>query len=119
MARQAPRWPGPSRSFSGCLIDSGTGYLPLGAGEITVTYVCCALTYYWPIALPKTFFCFLFFVLFWRLATAIAMGITASAPFDGVDDENLAIAYISTLILVFFVRLLCPDLPTIFKWTRR
>ena len=47
------------------------------------------------------------------------MGITASAPFDGVDDENLAIAYISTLILVFFVRLLCPDLPTIFKWTRR
>jgi hypothetical protein len=33
------------------------------------------------------------------------MGITASAPFNGVDDENLAIAYISTLILVFFVRL--------------
>src|SRR6266404_4356710 len=32
------------------------------------------------------------------------MGITASAPFRGVDDENLAIAYISTLILVFFVR---------------
>jgi hypothetical protein len=32
------------------------------------------------------------------------MGITASAPFNGVGDENLAIAYISMLILVFFVR---------------
>ena len=41
---------------------------------------------------------------FWYLATAIAMGVTASAPFDGVNDQNLAIAYISTLILVFFVR---------------
>lgn len=40
-----------------------------------------------------------------RVATAIAMGITASAPFRGVDDENLAIAYISTLLLVFVVRL--------------
>ncbi|KAH9990764.1 auxin efflux carrier [Russula vinacea] len=39
------------------------------------------------------------------IPTAIAMGITASAPFDGVDDENLAIAYISTLILVFFITL--------------
>jgi hypothetical protein len=38
-----------------------------------------------------------------RLATAIAMGITASAPFRGTDDENLAIAYISTLVLVFTV----------------
>jgi auxin efflux carrier family protein len=35
------------------------------------------------------------------------MGLTASAPFDGVDDQNLAIAYISTLILVFFVRPPC------------
>lgn len=113
MVRQAPRWPGPSDSFSGCLIDSGTGYSPLGVGEITVTYVCCALTYYWLIALPKTYF------FLWRLATAIAMGITASAPFGGVDDENLAIAYISTLILVFFVRLLCPGgLPRVFKLTR-
>jgi auxin efflux carrier family protein len=32
------------------------------------------------------------------------MGITASAPFNGVADENLAIAYISMLMLVFFVR---------------
>lgn len=31
------------------------------------------------------------------------MGITASAPFRGIDDENLAVAYISMLILVFFV----------------
>ena len=38
-----------------------------------------------------------------RSATAIAMGITASAPFNGVDDENLAIAYISMFILIFLV----------------
>ncbi|KAN0136462.1 Auxin efflux carrier [Lactarius tabidus] len=37
------------------------------------------------------------------IPTAIAMGITASAPFRGVDDENLAIAYISTLVLVFTI----------------
>ena len=42
------------------------------------------------------------------IATAIAMGITASAPFNGVEDENLAIAYISTLILVFLVRFFLP-----------
>ena len=41
-----------------------------------------------------------------RSATAIAMGITASAPFTGVDDQNLAIAYISMIILVFSVRFL-------------
>jgi len=39
-----------------------------------------------------------------RSATAIAMGITASAPFIGVDDQNLAIAYISMIILIFSVR---------------
>jgi hypothetical protein len=38
------------------------------------------------------------------------MGVTASAPFNGVDDENLAIAYISTLILVFFVSFFAPRL---------
>jgi len=38
-----------------------------------------------------------------RSATAIAMGIMASAPFNGVDDENLAIAYISMFILIFLV----------------
>ncbi|KAI0271886.1 hypothetical protein BGY98DRAFT_1189525 [Russula aff. rugulosa BPL654] len=37
------------------------------------------------------------------IPTAIAMGVTASAPFDGVNDQNLVIAYISTLILVFFI----------------
>ena len=50
-------------------------------------------------------------IFLWCLATAIAMGLTASAPFDGVNDQNLAIAYISTLILVFFVRLLCFQAP--------
>lgn len=44
------------------------------------------------------------------LATAIAMGITASAPFNGVEDENLAIAYVSALILIFLVRFLSPKL---------
>jgi hypothetical protein len=39
------------------------------------------------------------------------MGLTASAPFDGVNDQNLAIAYISTLILVFFVRSPCFQAP--------
>ncbi|KAI0249429.1 auxin efflux carrier [Lactifluus subvellereus] len=39
------------------------------------------------------------------IPTAIAMGITASAPFRGVGDENLAIAYISMLILLLFVTL--------------
>jgi hypothetical protein len=45
----------------------------------------------------------------WRhsyVGCPIAMGITASAPFGGVDDENLAIAYISMLVLIFLVRLL-------------
>jgi predicted permease len=53
------------------------------------------------------------FNFFGRLATAIAMGVTASAPFDGVNDQNLAIAYISTLLLVFIVRLPCFQLPMI------
>jgi len=39
-----------------------------------------------------------------RSATAIAMGIMASAPFTGIDDQNLAIAYISMIILIFLVR---------------
>ena len=39
-------------------------------------------------------------------ATAIAMGITVAAPFNGVDDENLAIAYISMVMLIFLVRFL-------------
>ena len=36
-------------------------------------------------------------------ATAIALGITANAPFNGTQDENLAVAYIAVFILVFFV----------------
>ena len=40
---------------------------------------------------------------FWNLAAAIALGITASAPFNGVDDQNLVVAYISMFIFVFFV----------------
>ena len=37
------------------------------------------------------------------------MGIMASAPFNGVDDENLAIAYIAMLLLIVLVRLLYPS----------
>jgi hypothetical protein len=36
-------------------------------------------------------------------ATAIALGITAHTPFSGTNDENLAVAYISVFILLFFV----------------
>ncbi|KAI9452144.1 hypothetical protein F5148DRAFT_521297 [Russula earlei] len=39
------------------------------------------------------------------IPTAIAMGMTASAPFNGVDDENSAIAYISAFLLVFYITL--------------
>ncbi|KAI0274431.1 membrane transport protein-domain-containing protein [Russula aff. rugulosa BPL654] len=37
------------------------------------------------------------------LPTSISLGIMASAPFSGVDDENLAIAYLSTLMLLFYI----------------
>ncbi|KZV75317.1 auxin efflux carrier [Peniophora sp. CONT] len=39
------------------------------------------------------------------IPTAIALGITANAPFNGTADENLAVAYIAVFILVFFVTL--------------
>ena len=39
-----------------------------------------------------------------HLAAAVALSITASAPFNDVDDQNLAIAYMSMFIFVFFVR---------------
>ncbi|KAF8502700.1 auxin efflux carrier [Russula emetica] len=37
------------------------------------------------------------------MPAAVALGITASAPFNGVDDQNLAIAYISMFIFLFFI----------------
>ena len=51
--------------------------------------------------------------LFLHSASAVALGITASAPFNGVDDQNLAIAYISMFILVLFVRPLYSRVPKI------
>ena len=72
------------------------GYWPLAVGEITVTCVCAP--YHWQIALSEWFF------LLHSAAAVCVAGITASAPFNGVNDENLAIAYISMFILVFFVR---------------
>lgn len=38
------------------------------------------------------------------LATAVIMSITGAAPFQGIEDQNLAVAYISAFILVFLVR---------------
>lgn len=38
------------------------------------------------------------------VATSVVMSITAVAPFNGTQDEDLAVAYISAFILVFFVR---------------
>ncbi|KAI0271308.1 auxin efflux carrier [Gloeopeniophorella convolvens] len=39
------------------------------------------------------------------IPTAIVLGITASAPFDGIEDQNLAIAYVAALILIFYITL--------------
>ena len=71
------------------------GYSPLVVGETMVTSV-----------RVRSYPMFLQTQQNLRSATAIAMGITASAPFSGVDDENLAIAYISMIMLVFLVRFL-------------
>jgi len=37
-------------------------------------------------------------------ATAVIMSIMASAPFNGSDDVNLAVAYLSVFVFVFTVR---------------
>ncbi|KIJ64052.1 hypothetical protein HYDPIDRAFT_112578 [Hydnomerulius pinastri MD-312] len=39
------------------------------------------------------------------IPTSVVMSITASAPFNGTEDENLAVAYIAAFILVFFITL--------------
>ncbi|KAH9481484.1 Protein ECM3 [Psilocybe cubensis] len=39
------------------------------------------------------------------IPTAVIMSITGAAPFRGVQDQNLAVAYISAFILVFMVTL--------------
>jgi len=69
------------------------GYSPLGVGEIPVICVCTPTTSISPYLSD--------FVL--RSAAAVALGITASAPFSGADDQNLAIAYFSMFSLVLFV----------------
>jgi hypothetical protein len=83
--------------FSGCPTDSGAVYSPLVVGEISVTYMRAS---YQSISLQTQ--------QNLHSATVIAMGITASSPFGGVDDEILAIVYISMfiLILIFLVRFL-------------
>jgi auxin efflux carrier family protein len=35
--------------------------------------------------------------------TAVIMSITAAAPFNGTEDQNLAVAYIAAFVLVFMV----------------
>lgn len=42
-----------------------------------------------------------------QLATSVIMSVTGAIPFRGVEDQNLAVAYISAFILVFMVRLPC------------
>jgi auxin efflux carrier family protein len=37
------------------------------------------------------------------LATSVVMSITAGPPFNSTSDQNLAVAYISAFILVFYV----------------
>jgi len=37
-------------------------------------------------------------------ATAVVMSLMASAPFNGTEDENLAVAYLSVFVLVYIVR---------------
>ncbi|KAF9231740.1 auxin efflux carrier [Melanogaster broomeanus] len=39
------------------------------------------------------------------IPTSVVMSIMASAPFNGTEDENLAVAYISAFILVFMITL--------------
>ena len=71
------------------------GYWPLGIGDLTATYVCTALSSTdRPPYLNDSL----------HLATSISLGIMASAPFHSVGDENLVIAYLSTLMLLFYVR---------------
>ena len=41
-----------------------------------------------------------------RSATSVIMSITASPPFGGANDQNLSVAYISALLLVYLVSLL-------------
>jgi hypothetical protein len=79
------------------------GYSPLGVGEITVTCVCVPAAS-GSIALSE-------WIFFLHLAAAVALGITASAPFNGVDDQQLAIAYISMFVFLFFVRVLYSQAP--------
>lgn len=38
------------------------------------------------------------------IATAVVMSLMASAPFNGTEDENLAVAYLSVFVLVYIVR---------------
>ena len=65
---------------SGCPTDSGTGYSLLVVGEIMVTYV--RASYQYLSRLNR--------ICAQRRPLQI-LGITASAPFNGVDDKNLAI----------------------------
>jgi hypothetical protein len=47
------------------------------------------------------------------LATSVALSIMASAPFNGTEDENLAVGYIAAFILVFCVGTLIIYLPSL------
>ena len=83
---------------SGCPTDSDTGYPPVVGGKNVVKYV-CGLAYQYLSRINRI-----------CSQTAIAMGITASAPFSGVDDENLLTSHtyrclFSSFWCVFYLRL--------------
>lgn len=40
---------------------------------------------------------------FVHIATSVIMSVTGAAPFMGIEDQTLAVAYISAFILVFMV----------------
>ena len=41
---------------------------------------------------------------FVNIATSVVMSVTGAAPFTGIEDQTLAVAYISAFILVAMVR---------------
>ena len=54
--------------------------------------------------LHKIFFpTFRSLIVLFSAATAVLLSLTGNAPFQGTQDQNLAVAYISIFILVFTV----------------
>lgn len=81
-----------SNSF-GCRIDSDMESLSLEDGEM------------WAISVSSLNVSQIIGInIIFHIATSVIMSLTGAAPFQGVEDQNLAVAYISAFILVFMVR---------------